>query len=73
MTFNPGLYKQAQEVIWSRKIVKVSHLFIAFNTVPVAYTRCQKHLGLHLDEKLSFYDHISAKVLKVNKGAGIIK
>ena len=73
MTFNPGLYKQAQEVIFSRKIVKVSRPPINFNTVPVACTRCQKHLGLYLDEKLSFYYHISAKISKANKGTRIIK
>ena len=32
-----------------------------------------KHLGLHLDEKLNVHDHINAKILKANKGIGIIK
>ena len=73
MTFNPDLSKQAQEAIFSRKTVKVSHPSIIFNTVPVARTTCQKHLGLYLDEKLSFYDHINAKISKANKGIGIIK
>ena len=39
----------------------------------LACTTCQKHLGLYLDEKLSFYDHINAKISKANKGIGIIK
>ena len=73
MTFNSDLSKQAQEVIFSRKTIKVRHPFITFNTVPVARTTCQKHLGLYLDEKLSFYDHINAKISKANKGIGIIK
>ena len=73
MYFNPDLSKQAQEVIFSRKTVKVSHPSITFNTVPVACTACQKHLGLYLHEKLNFHDHINAKILKVNKGIGIIK
>ena len=73
MNFNPDLSKQAQEVIFSRKTVKVSHPSITFNTVPVARTACQKHLGLHLDEKLNFHDHINAKILKANKRIGIIK
>ena len=73
MNFNPDLSKQAQEVIFSRKTVKVSHPSITFNTVPVARTACQKHLGLYLDEKLNFHDHINAKILKANKGIGIIK
>ena len=41
--------------------------------MPVDHTTCQKHLGLYLDEKSSFYDHINAKISKANKGIGIIK
>ena len=70
---NPDLSKQAQEVIFSRKTVKLSHPSITFNTAPVARTACQKHLGLYLDEKLNFHDHINANILKANKGIGIIK
>ena len=73
MKFSPDHSKQALEVIFSRKTVKVSHPSITFNTVPVARTSYQKHLGLYLDEKLNFYDHINAKVLKANKRNGIIK
>ena len=73
MTFNPDLSKQAQEVIFSRKIVKISHPSLTFNTEPVARTTCQKHLGLYLDEKSSFSDHINEKISKANKGTGIIK
>ena len=71
--FNPDHSKQAQEVIFSRKTVKVSHPSITFNTVPIALTTCPKHLGLYLDEKLNFYDHTNAKISKANKGIGIIK
>ena len=39
----------------------------------VAHITCQKHLGLYLDKKLSFYNHINAKISKANKGIGIIK
>ena len=73
MTFNPDLTKQAQEVIFSINTVKVSHSSITFNTVPVARTTCQKYLGLYLNEKLSFYNHVNAKISKPNKGMGIIK
>ena len=73
MVLNPYLSKQSQEDIFSRKTVKVIHPSITFNTLSVAHTTSQKHLGLYLDEKLSFYDHINAKVLKANKGIEIIK
>ena len=35
MTCNLHLCKEAQEVMFSRKTVTISHRFIAFNTVPV--------------------------------------
>ena len=73
MIFNPDLSKQAQEVIFSRKTNKISHPTTTFNTVPVAHTSCQKHLGLYLDEKLNFSQHINIKISKANKGIGIIK
>ena len=73
MNFNTDLSKQAQEVIFSRKTVKVSHPSITFNTGPVACTACQEHLGLYLDEKINFDDHINAKILKAEKRIGIIK
>ena len=73
MIFNPDLSKQAQEVVFSRKTSKISHPPITFNTVPVARTSGQKHLGLYLDEKLNFSQHINIKISKANKGIGIIK
>ena len=35
MSFNPDQNKQAQEVIFSRKITKSSHPQISFNNMPV--------------------------------------
>ena len=64
MTFNPDLSKQAQEVIFSAKAVKISYPSITFNIVSVAHTTCQKHFGLHLVEKLSLYDYINANISK---------
>ena len=73
MIFNPDISKQAQEVIFSRKNVEINHKHISFNNVPVALTNSQKHLGMHLDEKLNFNRHISEKISKANKGIGIIR
>ena len=67
-TFNPDLSKQAQEPIYSKKTVKISHPSITFNTVPVVRTTCQIYLGLYLDEKLSLYDDINAKISKEING-----
>ena len=71
MIFNPDLFKQAQEVIFSRKTNKINHPNITFNTVPDFCAPCQKHLGLYLNEKLNFNHHINVKISKANKGIGI--
>ena len=41
MSFNPDLNKQAQEVIFSRKLNKPSHPKIVFNSAPVVCTDWQ--------------------------------
>ena len=33
----------------------------------------QKHLGLFLDSKLSFFDHINEKIKKATKGVEVIR
>ena len=73
MLFNPDVTKQAQEVIFSRKSKKKDHTVVYFNDSPVAKASCQKHLGMHLDEKLNFSTHIKEKIAKANKGIGIIR
>ena len=37
--------------------------------VPVRRDNIQKHLGLFLDSKLSFFDHINEKIKKATKGS----
>ena len=71
MLLNPDLTKQAPEVIFSRKNIKTNHPIAYFNEAPVAHTTCQKHLGMHLDEKLNFNHPINEKIAKANKGIGI--
>ena len=34
---------------------------------------CQKHLDIHLDDKLNFIHHIKEKISEANKGIGVIK
>ena len=73
MSFNPQVTKQAQEVVFFRKSRKVTHPTVYFNNSPVAPSSSQKHLGIHLDEKLNFIHHIKEKISKTNKGVGVIK
>ena len=54
MSFNPDPSKQAQEVIFSRKKKKEYYTPLAFNSNNVSETNSQQHLGVVLDNRLSF-------------------
>ena len=71
MSFNPGPSKQAQEVIFSRK--RQSHDSIYFNKNLVQQVYSQKHLGMHLDTKLSFQKHLDNIMSKVDKTFGLLR
>ena len=73
MSFNPDPNKQATEVIFSRKNKKTIQPPLVFNNTLVSVASQQKHLGLILDEKLVFKDHVSEKFAKANRGIGAIK
>ena len=73
MVFNPDPTKQAQEVIFSRKSHSPKHPDLYFNSLVVEKVKTQKHLGLKLDEKLNFKEHLKDKFAIVNKGIGMLK
>ena len=73
MPFSSDLNKQAQEVMFSRKLYKSSHPKIFFNNAPVFCANWQNHSGMYLDETLNFNLHIKKKMSKALKGIGIIK
>ena len=73
MTFNPDQSKPAQEVIFSRKLKTVPHPSITFNNNPLSLCPAQKHLGLVLDSKLTFNEHINHILSKVNKSIGLLR
>ena len=73
MSFNPDPSKQAQEVIFSRKTKKEYHPPLAFNNNNVSETNSQKHLGVVLDNRLSFEDHLKMILNKVNKTIGLLR
>ena len=72
MSFHPDLNKQAQEVVFSRKLTKSSHPKNVFNSTPVVYASWQKHLGMFLNESLNFSYHKEI-MSRAMKGIGIIK
>ena len=53
--------------------MKPFHPQVFFNEVPVERSVSQKHLGLHLDQKLDFSKHINEKISKAQKGISVIK
>ena len=73
MLFNPDPKKPTQEVIFSRKKQSQSHPTISLNNIHVERAFYQKHLGIILDEKLNFKQHIDNAILKIDKGISVIK
>ena len=73
MSFNPDRSKQAQEVIFSRKTSIQSHPVLTFDNSPVTKTTHHKHLGLILDEKLNFKEHLKEKMSKAYKGIAALR
>ena len=73
ISFNPDPTKPAQEVLFSRKTTKKIHPKIFFNNFPVNKADSQKHLGLHLDSKLTFDIHIKTILTKVNRTMRLLR
>ena len=65
--FNPDVSKLVQEVIFSKITQKLFHPDVLFDNFPVQHSTVQKHLGVYLDEKLSFNIHITEKIGKDSK------
>ena len=73
MSFNSDPLKQVQEEIFSRKMTKTNHPILIFNDNPVHQVALQKHLGMFLDCKLNFEEHLKTIVNKINKTIGLLQ
>ena len=73
MSFNPDPSKQAQEVIFSRKLKNVSHPPLVFNNANVSSCKSQKHLGILLDAKLTFEEHYKSILRKTDGIIGLLR
>ena len=73
MSFNPDPSKQAQEVIFSRKLKNVSHPPLVFNNANVSSCKSQKHLGVLLDSKLTFEEQYKTILSKTNRTIGLLR
>ena len=71
MIFNSDPFKQAHEVIFSRKSTKTNHPTLIFNDNPAHQVELQKHLEMFLDCKLNFEEHLKTIVNKINKTIGL--
>ena len=67
MSFNPDPAKQAHEVTFSRKAKEIYHPPLVFNNTSVSHSSSQKHLGVILDSKLIFDEHLKIVSLKISK------
>ena len=72
MNFNPDTTKQAQEVIFSRKLRKTVYPPLLFNNASVTQTSSQKQLRIVLDNQLKFDNHIKMPLRKISKTIGLL-
>ena len=73
MAFNPDPTKQATEILFSRKKKSIKHPDLIFNGTPVSRVKEHKHLGLILQNNLSFEKHLNEKMIKAKRNIGIMK
>ena len=73
MNLNPDPSKQIQEVLFSRKTKSQNYPCLHFNNNPVNQTPFQKHLGMYLDSKLEFLEHLENIHAKVNKSIALLR
>ena len=73
MSFNSDPSTQAHGVIFSRKIRKTCHPSIYFSNKSVKQITPQKHLGMILDNKLNFQEHLKNTLDKVDKTIELLR
>ena len=73
MSFNPDPSKQAQEIIFSRKTKKISRPSFRFNNSIVSQSPYPYCLGIFLDARSTFEEHLKIITTKVNKTLGLLR
>ena len=71
MNFNSVTNRQAQDLIFSRKVQVISHPPLFFNQNAVPQTSFQKCLGMFLHSKLNFSEYLKTIFQKTNKTMGL--
>ena len=72
LSFSTDPSKQAQQVIFSRKSKRPTNPPLVFNNND-SQTFSQKHLGVILDFRLTFEDHLNNVLAKVNIAVGLLR
>ena len=72
MEFNPDISKPAKEVLFTNRTSN-SYRPIVFDHIAIESSNEHKHLGLILDNKLTFEKHIDEKISIANRGIGVIR
>ena len=67
MIFSPDINKQAQEVVFPRKLQKSNYPSLTFNGTCVTQSEIQKHLEILLESKLDLKEHIQNVLNRVSK------
>ena len=60
-------------MIFSRKKNDAGHPSLYFNDARIQQRSVHKHLGLFLDEKLLFLEHIDVKIKKATEGVNLMR
>ena len=60
-------------LVFSCKLKTIPHPSITFNNDPLSLSPAQKHLGLVLDLKLTFNEHVNHICSKVNNSIGLLR
>ena len=73
MSFIPNINKQEEKVIFSCKLQKSNHPSLMLNSTTVTQSEIQKHLGMFLDSKLNFKEHIQNVLSKVSRIIALLR
>ena len=73
MKFDTDSTKQAKEMIFSRKKSVSIYPAVYFNNDPVNSTAADKHLGMILDSKLSYENHLQFFFSRVKKTIALVR
>ena len=66
------LFKQAVEVVFSKKVVPTQFEQLDFNGIPSKQEEETLHLGGKLDRRINFESHLQDKLAKARQGLGVM-